>query len=327
MMRRRVFMSGALAVVAAPLVAAAQQVGKVPRIGYLSASSTETDQSWVAAFLQRLRELGYIEGQSVVIEQRHAAGRYEQLPGLAAELVRLKVDVLVVYGGVPGVRAASEATSTIPIVMTVGADPVGAGLAAGLARPGGQVTGLSDFHAGTITKRLELLKEVAPSVSRVAVLLNPGNPTSLLQLKTIHAAAPALGVTLLSWEVKGPDDLAHALTTIGNALPGALLLISDSTFVDRKRIAEFAVKSRLPAISTVRQWAEAGLLISYGANFSDLWRRAAMYVDKILKGAKPGDLPIEQAMTWELVINLKTARALNLTIPPSLLLRADHVIE
>jgi putative ABC transport system substrate-binding protein len=313
-----------------PLAVEAQQTAKVHRIGYLSLATAEVDKGWVAAFRQGLRELGYVEGQTIVIEQRHAGGRPERLAGLAAELVRLQVDVVVVYGGVRAVQAVKQATSAIPIVLAVSADPVGQGLVSSLARPGGQVTGLSDFHGSLVPKRLELLKDVVPAASRIALLLNPANPGAVLQARDIRAAAPAVGVTVFPVEVRGPtpDDFDQAFAVIGKERPDALLLVPDSTFVDRQKyIAELAVKHRLPAIGTLRQYAESGFLLSYGASFADLWWRAARYVDKILKGARPGDLPIEQASTFELVVNLKTARALGLTIPPSLLLRADQVIE
>ncbi len=316
-----------LGILAAPLPAGAQQAKKIPLIGYLSTSSAERDPSWLAAFQQGLQELGYLEGKNIVIEQRYAAGQFERLPELAAELVRLKVGVLVVAGA-PAAHAAKKATSTIPIVMANAADPVGIGLVASLAHPGGNVTGLSDFNAGVVTKRLELLKEVVPSASRVAVLLNPANPTNPLQLKLIQGAAPALGVTLLSLEAKGPDDIERAFTAIRKERPGALLVIGDPMFgTHHKQIVELAVKSRLPAIYWTRQNVDAGGLMSYGTNHAHLHRRAATYVDKILKGAKPADLPVEQPTKFELVVNLKTAKALGLTIPPSVLIWADEVIQ
>jgi ABC-type uncharacterized transport system substrate-binding protein len=325
---------GALALVlpllAGPFVAEAQPAGKVQRIGYLSLQRAEGDKSWVAAFRQGLRELGYVEGQNVVIEQRHAAGRSDRLPELASELVRLKVDVLVVYGLGALIEAGWKAPGTLPIVFTVDADPVGRGLVASLARPGGNVTGLSDSHADLVPKRLELLKEVVPSVVRVGVLLNPASPIAAPQLKTAQAAAPTLGLMVLPVEVKGRgrDDMDRAFATMGKERLGGLVVLGDPTIaIHRNRIAELAVKSQLPAISTVRESAEAGLLMAYGTNFHELWRRTATYVDKILKGAKPGDLPVEQPTRFDLVINLKTAKALGLTIPPSLLLRADHTIE
>jgi putative tryptophan/tyrosine transport system substrate-binding protein len=272
-----------LAVVAAPPAAEAQQPGRVPRIGYLSLASADVDKNWVAAFRQGLRELGYVEGENIVIDQRHAAGRSERLPDLASELARLKVDVFLVYRGARAVQAVKQTTiSPVPIVLTVSADPVGQGLVASLARPGGQITGLSDFHGSLVPKRLELLKDVAPSASRFALLLDPANPGALLQLENIRAAAPALGVTVLAVEVKGSrsDDFDRAFATIGQERLDALLVVPDATFVDRQRqIADLAIRHRLPAISTVREYAENGLLMSYGTNFSDLWRRAATYVD------------------------------------------------
>ncbi len=312
----------------APLAAEAQPARKVPWIGYLSVATVEFDKSWVGAFRDGLRELGYVEGQNIVIEQRHATGRSERLPELAAELLRLHVDVLVVYGAwVPFVK---EIPSTVPIVFTVVPDPVGQGLVASLAHPGGNLTGLSDMHADLVPKRLEFLKEVAPSASRVAVLWNAIQPMALLQLKTAQAAAPALGMTVLPAGVTGPepDDIERALAATDKERPGAILVIGEPTLgVHGPRIAEFAVKKRLPTIGTVRAWAELGFLMSYGTNFHELWRRAATYVDKILKGAKPADLPVEQPMKFELVINLKTAKALGLTIPPTLLFQADEVIR
>ena len=315
-----------LAFLASPLAAEAQPARKVPRIGYLAAGSVELEKSWLAAFQQGLRELGYVEGETIVIEQRYAAGRYERLPELAAELVRLKVDVLVAAPSAAA-HAAMKATSAIPIVMHDG-DPVGTGLVASLAHPGGNVTGLATLHVDLAPKRLQLLKDITPSASRVAVLLNPANPSHPLQLKTIQGAAPALGLTLLVLEVKGPDDIDRAFTRIRKERSGGLLILGDRMFLTHgKRIAELVVKSRLPAIGTVRQYPEHGLLMSYGTNFADLYRRTATYVDKILKGAKPADLPVEQPMRFEMVINMKTAKALGLTIPPLVLLQADQVIE
>ncbi len=310
----------------APLAAAAQQARKVPRIGYLADSSVESEKRNLAAFQQGLRELGYVEGEHIVIEQRLTAGRSERLPELAAELVRLKVDVLVAGGG-PAAFAAKKATSTIPIVVHA-ADPVGTGLVARLAHPGGNVTGLSDLHSDLVPKRLELLKELVPMASRVAVLLNLANPECSLQWKDLQAAAPALGVTGLPLEVRGPDDIDRAFTTMRKKRAGALLVCGDRMLATHKsRIFELAVKSRLSAIYTNRRWVDAGGLMSYGANFDVLYRRLATYVDKILKGAKPADLPVEQPTRFELVINLTTAKALGLTIPQSILIRSDQVIQ
>jgi putative ABC transport system substrate-binding protein len=316
--------------IAAPLAAEAQPVGKVVRIGYLSLQREDGDRSWVAAFRQRLRDLGYVEGRNVAIEQRHAAVRAERLPELASELVRLELDVLVVYGLSALIDGGWKAPGALPIVFTIDPDPVGRGLVASLARPGGNVTGLSDAHADLVPKRLELLKEAAPSAVRVGVLFNPASSLGPAQLKTAQAAGPALGMTVLPVEVKGrgPNDIDRAFETMGKQRFTGILILGDPTIgVYRSRIAELAIKRRLPAVATVREGAEAGLLMTYGADFHDLWRRAAMYVDKILKGAKPGDLPVEQPTKFDLVINLRTARALGLAIPPSLLQRADQVIE
>jgi putative tryptophan/tyrosine transport system substrate-binding protein len=314
----------------APLAADAQPAGKVARIGYLSLQREEGDKSWVAAFRQGLRELGYVEDRNVAIEQRHAAGRSDRLPELASELVRLKVDVLVVYGLWALIDAGWKAPGALPIVFTIDPDPVGRGLVASLARPGGNITGLSDAHADLVSKRLELLKEVAPSAVRVGVLFNPASPLGPPQLKTAQASAPALGMTVLPVEVRGRDrnDIDRAFETIEKERFTGILVIGDPTIgIHRSRIAELALKSRLPAVSTLRESAQAGLLMSYGTDFHHLWRRAATYVDKILKGTKPDDLPVEQPTKFELVINLKTAKALGLTIPHSLLLRADEIIQ
>ena len=326
--RRRFLLTSLAGAVAVPLVAEAQQAGKIWRIGYLSVVSVETDRSWVIAFRDGLRELGYREGENVIVEQRHAAQQLDKLPGLAADLVRLQVDV-VVANGTPAILAAKNAKSGLPIVITVNADPVGAGLVISLARPGGNITGNTDGHADLGPKRMELLKAAVPSVSRVAVLWNPATPQAARQLENIQAAAPGLGVTLLPFEVGGPSDIDRVFARIGRERAGALFVIPDQSWSQgqERRIGELAMKSRLPGSGTTRQFALSGILMSYGANFHDLWRRAAAYVDKILKGTKPADLPIEHPTKFELVINLKTAKALGLTIPQSLLLRADQVIE
>jgi putative ABC transport system substrate-binding protein len=268
-----------------------------------------------------------VDGKSIVIEYRYADGRFERLPNLATELVRLRVDILVVVGA-PAAHAAKSATSVIPIVIGNAADPVGTGLVASLARPGGNITGLSDFNLGVVTKRLELLKQVVPTASRVAVLLNPANPTNPPQLKEIQTVAPALGVTLLALEAKGSADIAPAFAVMKSKRAGALLVVGDLMLGTHQRtIAELALKSGLPTIWAWKESADAGGLMSYGTNFEDLYRRAAGYVDKILKGARPADLPVEQPTKFELVINLTTAKALGLKIPPSVLSRADHVVE
>jgi putative ABC transport system substrate-binding protein len=305
----------------------AQQTKKIPRIGFLASSSAERANSRLEAFQQELKALGYLEGKSILIEQRYAAGQFEKLPALAVEIIGLKVDVIVAEGA-PAAHAAKEATSVIPIVMGNAADPVGTGLVASLPRPGGNITGLSDFNFGVVTKRLELLKEVAPSAFRVAVLLNPSNPTNPLQLKETQAAAPALGVALLPLEAKGSNDIDRAFIVIGKERAGALVIIGDPLLgTHQRRISQLAVKSRLPAIFSNRIGVEDGGLMSYGTNFDDLYRRAATYVDKILKGTKPADLPVEQPTKFELIINLKAAKQIGLTIPPNVLARADKVIR
>jgi len=323
---RRAFVLAAAAVAIEARVVAAQQVDKVARIGYLSVSSVEADRSFVGAFRGALGERGYVEGKNLVIEQRHAAGHAERLPALVAELARLKVDVLVIYGAW---HLANRLPASIPVVFTVVPDPVGQGLVASLARPGGNITGLTDTHAELVPKRLELIRQVAPAASRVAVLLYP-NRMSLLQLRSAQAAAPAQGLTILPVEVAGPEpaDIQRTFAGIERERAGVILVIGEPTVsAHRSRISEFAIEHRLPAVGTVREWAAAGFLLSYGANFHDLWRRAAAYVDRILKGAKPADLPVEQPTKFDLVVNLKTARAIGLTIAPPLLLRADEVIE
>jgi len=315
----------ALGLLAASVPAEAQQEGKIPRIGYLSTRSAEEQKSLLAAFRQGLRELGYFEGKNILIEERY--GKRHQRPALAAELVRLKVDIIVTHGG-RSVRAAKKASSTTPIVMTYQADPVGTGLVASLARPGGTITGLSDYHGDMFTKRLELLKEVVPSISRVAVLSNPRATTTRIILKDIQAAAPAFGVTVLPVEIKSNEDIPRAFTTMKKERVGGFLQsVGIGGRGRRRRIIDLAAKSQIPAVYTRGRWVSAGGLMSYGSNLHDLYRRAATYVDKILKGARPAELPVEQPTKFDLVINLKTAKALGLTIPPTLLLQATKVIK
>jgi putative ABC transport system substrate-binding protein len=271
--------------------------------------------------------LGYVEGQNVVLEQRYAGGQFQKLPELASELVRLKVDVLIVESA-PAAHAAQSATRVIPIVFTNASDPVGTGLATSLARPGANMTGLSDFNADIVAKRLELLKEAAPRASRIAVLLNPGNPTNPLQLKLIRTAALSQGATLLPFEAKGVEDIDRAFLAMRAERAEALIVVGDPMLGShRRRIVDLSAQSRLPAIYATHPFVEDGGLMSYGANFEDLYRRTATYVDKILKGASPGDLPIEQPTKFELVINIKTSKTLGLTIPQSLRLRADKLLE
>jgi len=312
-----------LLITASPIEAQAQNI---PRVGYLGGGSAELEKVWLGAFLQGLRELGYFEGKNIVVERRYASGRYEQLPELAAELIRLKVDVILA-ASTPVALDTKKVTSTIPIVMVV-ADPIGTGLVSSLAKPGGNLTGLSDFHGDLITKRLELLKEVIPSASRIAVLLNPTNPTCLLQMKDLAAVAPALSLTLFSLEAKASDDIAPSFSNMGKQRAGALLVCGDRMFsTHRRQIFELTTKQRLPAIYSTKEYTDAGGLMSYGANFPDLYRRAATYVDKILKGTKPAELPVEQPKKFEFVVNLKAAKQIGLTIPPNVLARADRVIR
>jgi len=315
-----------LGMLAAPLAAEAQQpAGKPARIGYLSFRSGPSHLD--EAFRQGLRELGYLEGQNIVIEYRWADFKPDRAPTLAVELVRLKVDVIVSTGGPIPATAAKRATETIPIVFTV-SDPVGVGLVTSLNRPGGNLTGVDFLTVQMNTKRLELLKGAVPGVSRVAVLANPGNPTAAAQLKELEGAARALRVKLHVREAREPQEIDDAFTALARERPEALLVMNDPMFfAQRERIVDLGARHRLPGIFQVREFAESGGLLSYGSNIADMYRRLATYVDKILKGAKPADLPVEQAMKFELVINLKTAQALGLTIPPSLLFQADEVIK
>jgi putative tryptophan/tyrosine transport system substrate-binding protein len=324
LLERRTFMalvsSGLLA---APLAADAQQAGKVARIGYLSPLSASADATHSEAFRQGLRDLGYVEGQNAVIEARHADDKFERLPGLAAEIVRLKVDVIVA-APTPAVRAAQQATRTIPIVMAFSGDPVGEGFVAGLARPGGNITGLSATVAEMAAKRVEFLKAIVPDISRVAFLANAA--TVKQAVTGTEAGGRTLGVQVSTVLVRKPSELDDALSTLKKAHLGGLIV--DLTLQEHwRQIVDVALKNRLPTVSGPREFVEAGGLMAYGPHFPDLFRRAATYVDKILKGAKPGDLPIEQPTKFELAINLKTAKALGVTIPQSLLVRADEVIQ
>ena len=314
-------------VLAAPPAAGAQPPTNVPRIGVLWPYSPSIAWPFAEAFRQRLRALGYVEGQTIALEERWAEGRYDRLPSLAAELVRLNVDIIVT-ASTPAVQAAQQATRTIPIVMTVVSDPVAIGLAASLARPGGNVTGLSLMHPEVSGKRLQLLKEVVPNVSRVAVLANPSTSSLQPLLRETQAAARTLGVQLQVVEVRGPTELNSAFSAMTRDRARALVVLPDPIYQDQRgQIAALAVKSRLPAIFAWREAVDAGGLMSYGASLPDIFRRAAVYVDKILKGAKPAELPVEQPTRFELAINLKAAKALGLTFPPSVMVRADQVIQ
>jgi len=319
-----------MVILVAPQAADGQPTGKVYRIGILGNAppTTPAVARLYEAFAEGLRERGYMEGENLVIERRWAEGRVERFPSLAAELVRLKVEVIVA-GPTPPAVAAKNATGTIPIVMWGVGDPVGQGLVASLARPGGNVTGLS-FSVGweTFGKGLELLKETVPKVRRVAVLSNPANASHALAIENVKVAARSLGVQLQLLEARGPEEFEGAFAAMAKERVAALLVPTDPVFfLHRARLAELAAKNRLPSVHSLREYVEAGGLMSYGPSLLDLLRRAATFVDKILKGAKPADLPVEQPTKFELVINLKTAKALGLTIPQSLLLRTDQVIE
>src|SRR5262249_45517123 len=330
-MKRREFialLSGAAA--ACPLGASAEQAAKVPRIGYLG-GNVAANPHLREAFLQGLRDLGYVEGRNVLIEYRDVEGKYERLPALAAELVALKVDVILA-GGTPQPVAAKQATSTIPIVFAGAGDPLGSGLVTSLARPGGNVTGLSVLSTEELVgKCLEQLKQAVPGVSRVAVLWQPGGfaeRTERDTLKGAEVAGRALGVRLQFVEAQGPADFDRAFSDMTRTRAGALTVLqSPMFFSEQRRLVNLAAKNRLPAMYSRMEFVNAGGLMAYGVNFVDVARRVATYVDRILKGTKPGDLPVEQPTKFELVINLKAAKALGLTIPPSVLTRADQVVE
>ncbi len=324
-MKRRTFISGITAgLLAAPLAAEAQEAGKVARIGVLNSGSPPAP--FVESFKQGLRELGYVEGRNISIEYRWAEGRDERLPGLAADLVRLRVDVIVASS--QAAVAAKQATTAIPIVMPIITDPVRLGLVASLARPAGNATGFATQNDELPGKWMELVKETLPKVSRVAVLFQPTYDGGV-QLKASEAAARSLGVRLQALKVERPDDFVTAFAEVQKNRAEALIVSSSGLFyVHRTRLVEFAAKHRVPTIYHQSEFVVgSGGLMSYGPDFHDLFRRSATYVDKILKGAKPGDLPVQQPTKFELVINLKTAKALGLTIPPSLLSRADEVIQ
>jgi putative ABC transport system substrate-binding protein len=313
-------------VVAWPLTARAQQPAKLPTIGFLGATTPSAQSQWTAAFVQRLRELGWIEGRTVAIEVRWAEGRTERYTEIAAEFVRLKVDVIVT-GATGSVVAAKQATSVIPIVFTTVGDPVGNNLVASLARPGGNVTGLSVQATDLSSKRLELLREVVPGFRRLAILANVGNPGAVLEMDEVQTAARTLGIEVATLEIRRPEDIAPVLDASKSRADALYICPDPLVGSNRIRINTSALSARLPTMWAVRDSVEAGGLMSYGPSYSDLYRRAAGYVDKILRGAKPADIPVEQPTKFDLVINLTTAKALGLTVPPSVLARADEVIE
>ena len=325
-MDRRTFLAGAgAAFLAAPLMAEAQPAGKVYRLGFLS-DGRPTDSPPLRAFEETLRELGYVEGRNLVVDRRYAAFNYDRLPELAADLVRLKPDVIVT-GGTPNIAALKHATTTVPVVMTYAPDPVGEGFITSLRRPGGNITGMSVATGPEfIAKQLEILNEAIPKLSRVGILRQTGRTGT--ETAAIESAARKLAMKVLFADVRIPSDIEGAFVAMTRSRAGAFLILGGSvTWTSRQQIADLAVQHRLPGIHFFREYAEAGLLLTYGVNFVAQFRRAATYVDKILKGAKPTDLPVEQPTKFELVINLKTAKALGLSIPQSLLQRADEVIQ
>jgi putative ABC transport system substrate-binding protein len=326
MTRRRAVVLGLAVALIVPSTAGAQQTGKLWRIGFLGAASRSTMADRVEAYREALRELGYVDGKNLAIEYRFADGQLDRLPALAAELVGLKVD-LIQAGGTPVARAAKQATTTIPIVMT-GGDPIRAGLVASLARPGGNVTGLADATVDVSTKRLELLKEAVPGLSQVAILWNPENPTNPPQLRDTETAAAVRGLTVFPLEARREEDLPRAFAAMRRMHAGGLVVQGDPLFVTHaSRLIRLAATGRLPTVYPFPQFAEAGGLIAYGNRQADLYREAATYVDKILKGTKPADLPLQHPTRFFLAINLTTAKTLGLNISPSLLARADQVIQ
>jgi putative ABC transport system substrate-binding protein len=309
--------------------AEAQEPKKVPRIGYLSSLDPARESTRAEAIRRALRELGHVEGQNIAFEYRYTQGKVDRAPELAAELVRLKVDIIVVAGGDTWIRSAKNATKTIPIVMVgLGIDPVEAGLVESLARPGGNVTGLTNLNTDLGGKRLELLKEAVPKLARVAVLYEPAIPNSVLELKEVQTAARALGLTVRSWEVRAADGFEKVFAALNTERPDGLYVSGGPQMTkNQKRIVDFALKSRLSSVYIRGEFVDAGGLMSYGADQVDSYRRVAYYVDKILKGAKPAELPVEQPTKFELVINLKTAKQIGLTIPPEVLARANKLIK
>jgi putative ABC transport system substrate-binding protein len=323
--KRREFITLVGGAAAWPLAARAQQPGKLPTIGLLGSGTASAWGQWVAAFVKRLRELGWIEGNTVAIEYRWAEGRPERYAEFAAEFVRLKVDVIVTVGG--AVLAAKQATSAIPIVFAAANDPLGTGLVPSLARPGGNVTGLSSQGADLASKRVELLREVVPGLRRLAIMSNPGYSAAVLEMGEAESAARTLGLDVVRLEIRQAPDIAPAFEALKGRAEALYVAADPILTTYRVRIITLANVARLPLIASASEFVEAGGLVSYGPNQPDLWRRAGDYVDKVLRGTKPADIPVEQPTKLDLVINLTTAKALGVTIPESLLLRADEVIE
>jgi putative tryptophan/tyrosine transport system substrate-binding protein len=327
MKRRRFLLTSLAGALVAPFAAQAQQASRVYRIGYVGAGSPATAGHHASAFVLALRQLGYVDGQNIAIEYRWAEGMLERLPALVAEVVRLRVDVII-SSATPAIAAAKKQTSTIPIVMAGVTDPVGSGFVAALARPGTNITGLTHLSPDLAGKKLELLREVVPGLSRVAVLWNPNHPGQSRVFKDMQVATQALRMTLVSMEARNQEQLDAVLAAVPrDHVQGLVELTDPLTVFHRRRITEAVARHRLPAMYSFREFVDVGGLMSYGTDFADLFRRAATYVYKILTGASPADLPVEQPTKFEFIINVKAARALGLTIPPSLLLRADNVIE
>jgi putative ABC transport system substrate-binding protein len=323
--RRREFITILGGAAAWPLAARAQQPGKVPTIGFLGAATASVWGTWTATFVQRLRELGWTEGRTIAIEYRWAEGRPERYAEIAAEFVRLKVDIIVAVGS--AVPAVKQATSVIPIVFALASDPVGAGLVASLSRPGGNVTGLSNQQSDVGGKRVEHLREVLPNLRRLAILANVGHSESMLEMGEVQAGARNLGIEVTKLEIRRAEDIAPAFETLKGQADALYVVLSALVATNRTRIITLALSARLPTSFNAREYVEAGALMSYGPNFPDNWRRTAEIVDKILRGAKPAEIPVEQPTKFDLVINLTTAKLLGLEVPPTLLARADEVIE
>jgi putative tryptophan/tyrosine transport system substrate-binding protein len=326
MRRRELITFLGSATVVWPLVARAQQATKLPTIGFLGAATPAVASQWVNAFVKRLAELGWIDGRTVAIEYRWAEARTERYTEIAAELVKLKVDVIVTWASAP-VLAAKKSTALIPIVFAAQMDPVGAGVVASLARPGGNVTGMSIQQTDTAGKRLELLREVVPNLGRLAIMANVGAPGAVLEMREVDATARTLGLEVTTREIRQAEDIAPAIEELKSRADALYVATDPLVFNNRIRINTLAQGARLPTIYGAREYVDAGGLMSYGPNWTDLFRRAAEQVDKILRGAKPADIPVEQPTKFDLIVNLKTAKELGLTVPPSLLGRADEVIE
>jgi putative tryptophan/tyrosine transport system substrate-binding protein len=325
-MKRRQFIALASSMAAWPLAVRAQRSAKLPTIGFMGSGTATAQRQWTAAFVRRLGELGWAEGRTIAIEYRWAEGRSERFAEIAAEFARLKVDVILTHN-TPPVLAAKQATSTIPIVFATAGDPIGTGVITSLAQPGGNVTGLSSQQPDTASKRLELLREIIPSLHQLAILADAGNPYTALDVGEIKRAASTLGLEVSTFDVRLAKDIGPAFGALKIHAQALYVPPTPIMFGNRDRINALALEARLPTMHGVRDYVEAGGLMSYGPNWPDMWRRAADFVDKILRGAKPGDIPVEQPTKFDFILNLKTAKSLGLTIPPTLLARADEVIE